>query len=172
MNQCVLFFDIDGCLNDHTHDSISDSGTIDPGAVKAFNRIIATCYPTLILASAWRYRILDHCYSLPGFALMLRTHGIHAAVTLLLQGHLRADTMVTSGYGAGRTQKPLPNERGVMVTEWLLADRSERRANAVCLDDMDLGYTAARLRLVKPDANVGLTEADADRVIALFQGKS
>jgi len=78
----ILFFDIDGVLNDHQKLPSGVCG-IAPGLRDNFNRIIDETGCLLVMHSAWRYLVTYQCpkqgrssMTLDGMSYLLQTHGI------------------------------------------------------------------------------------------------
>lgn len=155
----VLFLDIDGVLNNHVMNAHSESNTLLPECVEEFNRILLEVQPRVILSSAWRYMVSAGAMTLPGFAYMLRTHGVHKLISQLL-------------YGVTRSDEVLPT-RGSQIRRWLDDSNAvfSLVRSFVVLDDAPAGmcFNPVADRLVKTDGNVGLTETDADRVIEMLR---
>lgn len=156
----LLILDIDGVLNSHRWLAEAKSCDIEPACVRQFNRILAETGCRVLLASAWRYMILGGAMTLGGFAYMLRTHGC-ATTTGVLIGHTRADN-------DDDAPERDPIERGRQVREWIREHPEVDRY--VAIDDMQLGYVEFGIPLAQTDGRVGLTEADADRAIAILKG--
>ncbi len=146
----VLFFDIDGVLNDHTWNEIAQSNTIMPRCVEEFNRIIHETGCKLVISSAWRYMVAGHAVTLGGFSYLLRTHGVTA-----------------KGEIVGMT---VPDEeiadRADQITDWV--NNHLDVAEWVAIDDLDLPLPYDNF--VKTDGKVGLTADDADEIIKRFNG--
>jgi HAD domain in Swiss Army Knife RNA repair proteins len=154
---CILFLDIDGCLNDHTMDPIAESTTILPRCVACLNRIIDATDCRIVIVSAWRYMILKGAMTLQGFEYLLQTHGVHA------KGRLIGTTRLDWEPDAYRSK-----ERGRQVREWLWQHAPADTYPHVALDDLDLGYTDLGIPFVLVDGMFGLCDADAREAIAIL----
>lgn len=144
----AIFLDIDGVLNDHEQ---QDNGycTIKPECAVRFNRILrAVPDSRIVISSAWRYLILNGGMALYGFESLLLTHGVDCFNKVA--GHTRADA------NGGE-----PFERVAEILEYVDENDVEL---FVVLDDMDLKIE----NLIRTNGNVGLTDADADRAIAIL----
>lgn len=147
----VLFLDIDGVLNGHEYDREAESSTLRPALVARLNRILAETDCAVVLSSAWRYMVLNGAMTLNGFGYLLRTHGVRIGGGLV-------------GATGRDPQTEDPEERGRLIQAWVTANRVERFA---VVDDMAGGFTG--LPIVRTDGARGLTDADADALIALLK---
>jgi len=163
----LLFLDIDGVLNDHRVNDLAKSGTVLSDRAERLNRILLETGARIVVSSAWRYLILRGEMNLEGFRWLLRTHGVLGD---RMVGHTAADTMHDGVWSGVAGSWPIHNERGRQIAEWL-GDRWEYKGcRYVVLDDLDLGISEAGHPFVQCDGTVGLTDADADRAIAIIQG--
>lgn len=168
----VLFLDIDGVLNAHDPHPNGYCG-LHPDKVARLDRIVAATGCRIVLASAWRYMVLERAMTLNGLGHVLATYGATKATCEALFGTLDRDRNVNDVC-----------DRGHLAARWLSQQRSlmarycewPYTLDAVALDDgtsghpvhpdgTDLGYEAVGIPVVRPDGRVGLTEAEADRVI-------
>ena len=151
----LLFLDIDGVLNGHEFLVEAKSCKIDPACVRRLNRILKETDARIIISSAWRYMIHGHAMTLEGFGYMLRTHGmvsmVNGAERIIIDVTCRDEDI------EGRANQ---------VKASLAARPGQDRY--VILDNEDYGFTEAGLCFVQTDGKVGLTDADADRAIALL----
>lgn len=146
----AIFLDIDGVLNDHTQ---QDNGycTIKPECAVRFNRILRAAPDSrIVISSAWRYLILNGGMTRYGFESLLLTHGVDCFNKVA--GHTRADA------NGGE-----PFERVAEILEYVDENDVEL---FVVLDDLDLPLPESVF--VRTDGNVGLTDADAERAIAIL----
>lgn len=163
MNDRILFFDVDGVLNNHAINKDAQSCTLEPKCVREFNRILAVCEPRVVVSSAWRYLILRQSMTLQGFGHLLRTHGVSERIGRLLEGCTLSDEVLPT--------------RGKQIEQWLHQYTTARlgviasNPTFVVLDDAPAGmcFEPVAHRLVRTDGMVGLTAADADRVIAMLR---
>ena len=154
----VVFLDIDGVLNSRADwkrvgDSITDAEFVtrsprllDPDAVARLNRLLRATGAAIVVSSTWRLReSVDTMQQLLGAA------GIVGRVIGLT---------------------PLPRDvpgwksRGDEIAAWWAAHAAPQAMMAVLDDESDLG--AFTDRLVRTDPEVGLTDADVERAIALL----
>jgi hypothetical protein len=152
----LIFLDIDGVLNDHNFCREAQSNLINPRCVANLNRILISTDARIVLSSSWRYMISGGAHTLEGFEYMLRTHGVACS------GRLISVTCPDEDEDAVT--------RGPQIRKWL-RDRS-RVTSFVVIDDVDDDIVREGLPFVRTDGNVGLTEADAERVIAILTGKA
>lgn len=167
----VLFLDIDGVCNSHDSHPNGYCG-IDPKKMALLNSIVESTDCRIVLASAWRYLVLKSSMTLAGFGNMLATYGASEAVRAALLDVLPEDGSINDLH-----------DRGKLARMWLDGRRFRRAADdllepldavAVALDDgswpdgFDLGYEVMGIPSVRPKSSVGLTEAEAARVIELL----
>lgn len=150
----ILLLDIDGVLNNHSFNPISQSNTILPRCVQQLNRIIYDTNCKIVICSSWRYMILMKAMTIKGFEYMLRTHGIACEDRII-------DT-TTFDIKDG-------SERAMQVEQWLNKNKSIVSHYCV-LDDGDFPYRERGINFVRPDGKVGLTELEANRVILTLRG--
>ncbi|MGI9507634.1 MAG: HAD domain-containing protein [Geminicoccaceae bacterium] len=147
----LIFLDIDGVLNDHEFDPVSDSCTIKRECVQQLNRILVETGAQIIVSSAWRYMVLNGAMTLRGFGYLLQTHGV-------ITGRVWATTKLDIG----------GESRGRQIRDWL-SENTNGDIPFVVLDDERLcGFDEVRDNLVLTDGSVGLTEADADKAIQIL----
>jgi hypothetical protein len=145
----VIFLDIDGVMNNleslrfprtKVASSKHSYSVAHPSCVEALNRITSATDARIVISSTWR-----------GIGLQVLFEIFH-------QWGITGKTIGYTPLG-GRTC-----ERGAEIQEWLSAHEVD---SFVILDDGDdMGHV--RHRLVQTDYQVGLTEADADRAIAIL----
>ena len=112
----ILFLDIDGVLNCHDFDQKAMSNMIDAVKVGHLNDILEETGAVVVLSSAWRYLVHRGDMTLAGLDWLLRSHGIRSD---RLIGITRPDTMVWYSTRKGPVSKPIPDERGKQITDWL-----------------------------------------------------
>lgn len=142
----VLFLDIDGVLNNH------NDRTFLPTCVKELNRVLAATDCKLVISSSWRYMILKGAMTCVGFSHLLSSHGAIAYNRVL-------DCLEADGPDKGE-------KRGRLIEEWLTHNWNAKPY--VVVDDLDLEITKYGHPFVQTDGSVGLTTADADRLIAIL----
>lgn len=160
MSTPVLFLDCDGVINDHIAHSNGYCGT-NPECVRRLNRILNNTSAGIVVSSAWRYLVHSGSMTLLGFESLLKSHGVDC-----------------HGRVIGLT---CPDEelspRGSQIRHWL---NEHGGRDYVVLDDggehpdgswYDMGIDEALLCVVWTDGTVGLTDADADRAIAMLGGE-
>jgi hypothetical protein len=104
-----------------------------------------------------------------GMEWLLRSHGMLAD---RLVGITRPDTMIERPAYDGCPESWLhTNERGLQIRDWIVGEGWQHYGETgrhVVIDDMDLGISEAGHPFVQTDGSVGLTDADADRAIAVL----
>jgi hypothetical protein len=159
-----LFLDIDGVLNIHESHPEVLCGQIHKDKVALLNDVLRATDAKIVLSSAWRYIVYRGEATLAGMDWLLRSHGVLAG---RLVGITREDTMVRPPvYDGHRETWPLADERGQQITDWIAV--REYQSYAV-VDDLDLGITASGHPFVRTDGGVGLTRADADKLVELLR---
>jgi hypothetical protein len=152
----VVFCDIDGVLNNPACHSLRSNGCIpaDPKCIAALNRILQATGARIVLSSAWRLDGFDFCHD------RFAAWGVAAPIfdftpELTHYGQLGPDGVIF-----------VAPTRGEEIDSWLRG-RPQGVESFVILDDTNrMAPHMARLVLV--DENAGLTEADADRAIAIL----
>lgn len=163
----ALFLDIDGVLNAHDPHPNGYCG-LHPDKVARLDRIVAETGCRIVLASAWRYMIIEGDMTLKGFGHLLATHGASRATCEAIYASLPADGDLND-----------ISDRGKNAASWLAWRREMVPVHAVAIDDgtsghiiypdgTDLGYEAVGIPVVRPAGKVGLTDADAGRAIELI----
>lgn len=145
----VIFLDIDGVLVNRTSFTLPrlkleehalSYHTADPQCIALLNRIVAETGARVVVSSVWR-----------GLG-MKRIKGILKA--------WNADVQII-----GLTAEIRDAIRGVEIQAWLDA-QTDVESFVILDDDSDMGQL--KHRLVETEAMLGLTEADADRAIAIL----
>lgn len=147
----IVFLDIDGVLNDHDYNETSQSNSMIPECVERLNRILSETDARIVLSSAWRYMLIGKAMSVIGFDYLLRTHGV---VANRLVGRTPADEEI--------------KERGWQIQQW--RKENDHSGRYVVIDDMDLHISKLH-PFVQTDGDIGLTDADADKAIAILKGE-
>lgn len=152
----TLFLDLDGVVNSgrffrDQYDEVDGRGAeayaaaqIDPSAVAVLNGIIAATGADVVISSTWRLM-----RRLPDLRGILRSRGF-------------------TGRIIDATPDLNDKPRGLEIQAWLDAQREQPPAFAIVDDDEDMAHLSHRL--VRTTFAEGLTEADADRLIALLRG--
>ena len=152
----ILFLDLDGVANGHERHANGYYGT-KPECVAQLNRVIAATDCKLVISSAWRYLVHNRHMTIIGLENLLLTHGVDAKGRVF--SVTRNDLNISDKH-----------ERGKQITEWIreYANGGSPFGYAVVDDDNELGIPEAGHPFVKTDGKVGLTEADADRLIDIL----
>lgn len=156
----ILFLDADGVLNRGSwYDEETGHCSILRELVWILNRVVNETKCHIVLSSAWRDQIYNGTYNLAGFGAMLRTHGLvpHCGATSLVVGVTEQD---------GEMLRFMVGERGNQCRNWLNAHPDVTVYAAV--DDIEQGFAAAGIPAVITDPALGLTEANADALIAIL----
>lgn len=170
MGPAFLFLDIDGVLNAHDFNPEAMCGPIHRDKVDRLNRVLRATGAKVVLSSAWRYLVHRGECNLMGMEWLLRSHGMLAN---RLVGITRPDTMERRPYTGNPAEWPVDNERGRQIADWIVGPGWRHYGEAgrhVVIDDLDLGIAEAGHPFVQTDGTVGLTDADADRAVALLAG--
>lgn len=153
--RCYMFLDVDGVFNSTAwfhalyerkkHAAKHPHDHLDPEAIARANRIVEETGAKVVISSTWRIgRTVEELQDL--FAL----HGFKGDIV-----------GKTPGGGGGL--------RGEKILDWL-RDIGEQGASFIAIDDDSYDMDAVADRLVQTDNEVGLTDADADRAIAMLTG--
>jgi len=167
----VLFLDIDGVLNGHEKLQGSPYCGVRADCMARLNRIVRETGCRFVLASSWRYMVLLGQMTLKGFEYLMITHGlIVPKVRDIVKGE-GAPVLFRDTLPEDRTVNDL-HDRGKLARAWL--DAHPEVKTYAALDDgntdgLDLGYEVMGIPSVRPVPSVGLTDALADRVIALLR---
>lgn len=167
----VIFLDIDGVLNGHdAHRHPNGYCGIDPACVYRLNRIVAETGAAIVLSSAWRYLIHSGTgMTLGGFRDMLRTYGLDSSVKIR---------------GLTKRDEEIP-DRGEQIGDYLglcsnvesyviLDDGSDEPPHPPATKPLteSLIEHHERAVIVFTDGTKGLTDADADRAIAILNARN
>lgn len=151
----LIALDIDGVLNRHETYQERYWPPIDPVLVGRLDRLVRETDARVVISSTWR---------------------LMYTLTELRELLARAGGLIVAGRVIGRTPElrypdDMPRPRGEEIEAWLAGWRERARARLVILDDAD---DMAHLlpRLVRTDPFHGLTDADCERVVALFEEAS
>ncbi len=158
----VIFLDIDGVLNAHDWDEAAQSNRIRHRCVEQLSRILGETGAKIVLSSSWRYMI--HCGAMTtiGFEYMLRTHGAFGIVHKIVGVTIKDED--TPGYLGPEHTEGDWEPRATQIRKWL--EEHPEVASFVVIDDGDVpGFGE---RFVQTDGATGLTDADADRAIAIL----
>lgn len=147
----IVFLDLDGVVNNKTTmdrvtiDPSRPCDIVDPVNAKALNRITDTTGAWIVVTSTWRFRY-------PARSMM--------QIALLSLG--------ITGMVEGTTPR-LDGEkiRGLEIQAWFDGHPDWKDAEFVVIDD-DSDITPFESRFVHTNHEFGLTEADADRAIAML----
>lgn len=153
----ILFLDIDGPLNAHQKHRNGYCG-VDPKKAGLLDYVVGETGCRIVLASAWRYLILNGSMRLDGFRNMLLTHGVPVRTANAIDSYLPADV-----------NKDDPHDRGKLAQEWL---RSFKTATTfAALDDLPGGYKEVGIPLALVAGDVGLRPQDAVDLIRVLNAK-
>ncbi len=156
----ILFLDLDGVLNAHRRHANGYCG-MDAPKLELLAGIVRATGCRIVLASAWRYLVLNGQMTLAGVGSLMLTHGAPRLVTDALVAVLPEDVDTTD-----------PHDRGRLARRWLAMRPDVVRA--VALDDgawpdgTDLGYRHHGIPLVSPTPTVGLGFAEAEECVRLL----
>ena len=143
----LLFLDIDGVLNGHETHTNGYCG-IKPYNVEVLNSILGAVPDVqIVISSAWRYMIYPDAMTLKGFEYLLIVSGLNCRGRI--HGHTVRDEII--------------EEREDQILDYA---RKNNCQEFIVLDDMDLKMT----QLVRTNGKVGITNTEAQKVIALLGG--
>jgi hypothetical protein len=153
----ILFLDIDGVLNDHAQHRNGYCG-IDPQKAGLLDFVVGETGCRIVLASAWRYLILNGSMRIDGFRNMLLTHGVPQRTAAVVDSYLPADA-----------DKDDPHDRGKLARGWLDAFRTVTRFAAV--DDLECGYREEGVPFVRTDGAKGIRPQDVYDLVKILNLK-
>jgi hypothetical protein len=148
----ILFLDMDGVLNDHSHNLSNHYCGIKSECVENLNLILKTI-PNLylVISSAWRYIVLKGAMTVKGFEYLLLVSGVDCKDKVI--GITSSDEEI--------------NSRGGQIRVWL-NENKHRVSRYVILDDMKFNFNELKLTFHQTNGMVGLTKKDAELVIKKF----
>lgn len=162
----IIFLDVDGVLNskfwDNDHQrEISEGKYVDIEAVKLFGKLVKRTDAKVILHSGWRFWFDEAMRPLRPeadfFADAMQNEGIQiAGVT---------PDLTTEEI---RRTKKFSLVKADEILQWL---KESPHGNWVVIDDLELNNSEIRRHQVKTDAEVGITEKDVDKAIAILDGR-
>jgi hypothetical protein len=159
----ILFLDMDGVCNDHVAHPRTRYCRTDPACVERLDRILIATDAEIVLTSSWRYLVHSGQMTLVGLRNLLHTHWIDGE---RLIGITRRDISDL------RPRSRAHTDRGPQITEWIVdrfgVDPFVWEGSYVVLDDLDLEIGNCGHPFVQTIGTVGLTDADADRAIAIL----
>ena len=167
----VIFLDIDGVLNtERQHDRCVEAGlayvdnfgyAFDPKAVANLKRIVDETGADIVISSSWKFWGLSTMQKLwtsrelPGKIIDVTPNNVSDEMLLSVD----LDLM------------DLPAGKGSEIKEWLSTNGSRVTGYAI-LDDLPDMLPEQQSHFVQTDPRVGITKADADRVITILTGKA
>jgi len=156
MKTPLIFLDINGVLNSENTDFGPDVAPLDPVNIAPFNRIIEATSAKLVITSDWRFSL-----SLESIASLFEEASIRGEIIDMVPDLLGYDPPID-----------IEVTRGEEIESWLeksgRTDPGKSDWQFVILDETsDVEPYSDRHVKTRPD--LGLTEADADRVIAMLQ---
>lgn len=159
MTSPLIFLDIDGVLNSHRSVFSEDETPLDPENIACFNRIVSATGAGIVVISTWRYFTpfdeLRRYFAEAGILGEI----VDIAPDLITGVSNEAARLVTRG-----------QEVHAWFAEQGAADPCAPGEVFVILDDR-ADHEPYLDRLVLTSIECGLTDADADRAIALLTGK-
>jgi len=165
----LLFLDIDGVLNRGKPMANGYCG-IDRDCAEQLNRILAEC-PTvqLVISSAWRYGVHKGWHTLAGMEHLLLTHGIdckgrvHGVTGPDAEVHAGVDSVDWQTFTSHYWHSLALNCRPKQIDSYIRG-AGVHVDDCVVLDDLPLDNP----QLIQTVTEIGLDEATADKVIAVF----
>lgn len=143
----TIFLDIDGVLNNLNKVNLYFN-SIDPKNVKNLNKLLLNLKPVqVVLSSSWRYLIFQKHFSLKGFEIFLKTHGIE---NLVLAGHTCKDEDIPDR--CGQIKKYCIDNN---ITDYFILDDSKE----------DFIDEEIKKKVYFTDPYVGLSEKDVELIL-------
>lgn len=166
----VLFLDIDGVLNtERWHDRCVEAGVayadnfgydFDPEAIEGLRRIVDETGADIVISSSWKF------WGLSTMQKLWASRGLPGKVIDVTPNNVSDELLLS----VDLDMMMLPAGKGSEIKEWLTAN-SNPDSYAI-LDDMDDMLLEQQTHFVQTDPSVGITRADADRVITILTGKA
>lgn len=147
----LIFFDIDGVLNNHILHPDFNRLRIDAPQTAIFNSILQQTGAYIVMVSAWRYMIHNGDMTLEGMRDLLLSHWVDAR---RLCGYTRRDL------ADGRS------DRGPQIHEYRAAYNHVGKYCAI--DDGLFDYRENGIPLFTPNGCVGLTPQLEKEIVAYF----
>lgn len=160
----ILFLDVDGVLNNRaTARSWCGPDALDSACCMRLHRVCEATLCRVVLSSSWRY-----VTPLPEMRRYLEVHG--ARVVFLdrtpFAPEMPRGSRLVPIPGHKHAQMYATEVRGLEIQRWIDLHRDLVGAFAIVDDDADMAHLEHRL--VRTSMETGLTDADADRLIALL----
>lgn len=153
----VIFLDVDGVLAPHRAPG-EDAG-LDTSCCRRLYDIVASTNCDIVVSAAWRYM---------GYG---RNSVFGQCLRSVMLFEYERDIVMSAVVGAcplePQDEPPVP--RNVLISTWVAEHKPERW---VALDDLDDIRKLPDGHWVQTDGAIGLTDADAERVIELLGGEA
>ena len=167
----IIFLDIDGVLNtERQHDRCVEAGlayvdnfgyAFDPVSVANLKRIVDETGADIVISSSWKFWGLSTMQKLwasrelPGKIIDVTPNNVSDEMLLSVD----LDLM------------DLPAGKGSEIKEWL-ETKGQQVTHYAILDDLPDMLPEQQSHFVQTDPRIGITKADADRVITILTGKA
>ena len=155
----VIFLDIDGVLNSEEFLNNNQNGIIDRNNVNILKNIIDRTGAVIVMSSGWKLWFDDNMMPKDGYSQYL--YDIFLEFGIKLFG--KTPDFSTEEI---RTKKTFSHVKAKEIIAWLT--KHESTYKYVVLDDLDLKHEEINSHLVMTNAQIGITEADARRVINMI----
>ena len=155
----VIFLDIDGVLNSEEFLKNNQNECIDRNNVSILKNVIDETGAVIVMSSGWRLWFDDNMMPEDGYSRCL--YDILCEFDIKLFG--KTPDFSTDEI---RTKKTFSHVKAKEIIAWL--SEHEEANKYVVLDDLDLKNEEINSHLVRTNAQVGITEDDAMRVIDMI----
>lgn len=155
----VIFLDIDGVLNSEKFLENNKNQPIDRNSVGILKNIIDKTGAVIVMSSGWRLWFDDSMLPHDGYSQCL--YEILCEFNIKLFG--KTPDFSTEEI---RTRKTFSHVKAKEIIAWLNEHKFVDKY--VVIDDLDLKNEEINAHLVKINGQVGITEADARRVIDMI----
>lgn len=155
----VIFLDIDGVINSEEFLKNNENEMIDRNNVDILKNIIDKTGAVIVMSSGWKLWFDDDMMPKDGEAQYL--YDILCEAKIKLFG--KTPDFSTEEI---RTKKTFSHVKAREIIAWL--SEHEEANKYVVLDDLDLKNEEINSHLVRTNAQVGITEDDAKRVIEMI----
>lgn len=161
----LIFLDIDGVLNTKWWYSQMDRNThrdkygyaFDPQAVANLRKIVEETGADIVISSSWK------CMGLSQMEDMWKDRNLPGKIIGITPNSVSDELLIDADIDS----MELFHIRGEEIKEWL-KKHGKRVCNYVIIDDMDNMLPGQQSHFVQTNPEVGITEDDAEKAIAIL----
>lgn len=161
----IIFLDIDGVLNTQYWYTQTDRNTpkdkygyaFDPNAVANLKRIVEETGADIVISSSWK------CMGLSQMEDMWEDRNLPGIIVGITPNSISDEMLLVSDIDSVE----LFHIRGEEIKEWLTT-HGKKVSHYVIIDDMDHVLPEQQSHFVQTNPEVGITEDDANKAIAIM----